>query len=44
MIICVERYVGQPGGPEGVKLEQQIHVTPQGPEVLSHYPLETQLL
>jgi Xaa-Pro dipeptidase len=44
MIICVESYVGQPGGAEGVKLEQQIRVTPQGPEVLSLYPLETQLL
>jgi Xaa-Pro aminopeptidase len=27
MIICVESYVGQPGGAEGVKLEQQIRVT-----------------
>jgi Xaa-Pro aminopeptidase len=44
MIICVESYVGQPGGAEGVKLEQQIRVTPQGPEILSLYPLETQLL
>ena len=44
MIICVETYVGEPGGAEGVKLEQQIRVTPQGPEVLSLYPLETQLL
>jgi Xaa-Pro aminopeptidase len=44
MIICVESYVGQPGGAEGVKLEQQIRVTPLGPEVLSLYPLETQLL
>jgi Xaa-Pro aminopeptidase len=44
MIICVESYVGKPGGAEGVKLEQQIRVTPQGPEVLSLYPLETQLL
>jgi hypothetical protein len=43
-IICVESYVGQPGGAEGVKLEQQIRVTPQGPEVLSLDPLETQLL
>jgi len=27
-----------------VKLEQQIRVTPQGPELLSLCPLETQLL
>jgi hypothetical protein len=44
MIVCVESYVGQPGGAEGVQLEPQIRVTPQGPEVLSLYPLETQLL
>jgi Xaa-Pro aminopeptidase len=44
MIICVESYVGQPGGAEGVKLEQQIRITPEGPEILSRYPLETQLL
>ena len=44
MIICVESYVGQPGSAEGVKLEQQIRVTPQGPEVLSPGPLEMQLL
>jgi Xaa-Pro aminopeptidase len=44
MIVCVESYVGQPGGAEGVKLEQQIRLTPQGPEVLSLYPLETQKL
>jgi Xaa-Pro dipeptidase len=44
MVLCVESYIGEPGGREGMKLEQQIRVTPDGPELLSHYPLETQLL
>ena len=44
MVLCVESYVGEPGGREGVKLEQQIRTTPAGPELLSVYPLETQLL
>jgi hypothetical protein len=36
----VESYIGEPGGREGVKLEQQIKTTPTGPELLSAYPLE----
>lgn len=44
MVLCVESYIGEPGGREGVKLEQQIRTTPAGPELLSLYPLETQLL
>lgn len=44
MVLCVESYVGEPGGPEGVKLEQQIVVTQDGPVVLSHYPFEAALL
>ena len=44
MILCVESYVGEPGGPDGVKLEEQVLVTEHGYRLLSHAPFETQLL
>jgi Xaa-Pro dipeptidase len=40
MTICLESYIGEPGGPDGVKLEQQILITETGAEVLSTWPLE----
>ena len=40
MTVCVESYVGEPGGIEGVKLEEQVLIGPDGPEVLSSYPFE----
>jgi Xaa-Pro aminopeptidase len=40
MTICLESYVGEEGGAEGVKLEQQVLVTANGAELLSHYPFE----
>jgi len=40
MIVCVESYVGEVGGREGVKLEEPILVTEQGPVKLSLDPLE----
>ena len=40
MTICLESYVGAAGGPEGVKLEEQVLVTATGCEVLSSYPFE----
>jgi Xaa-Pro aminopeptidase len=40
MTICLESYVGEPGGPDGVKLEQQVLITETGAEVLSTFPLE----
>ncbi len=40
MTICLESYVGEPGGPDEVKLEQQVLITETGAEVLSTYPLE----
>jgi Xaa-Pro aminopeptidase len=43
MTICVESYVGEPGGPEGVKLEEQALVTDKGVELLSSYPFEDRL-
>ena len=40
MIVCIKSYVGAQGGREGVKLEQPVWVTKEGPVVLSDYPLE----
>ena len=40
MIVCVESYVGALDGPEGVKLEQRVLITDEGPEVLSALPLD----
>ncbi|MGE4248878.1 MAG: M24 family metallopeptidase [Parvibaculaceae bacterium] len=44
MVLCVESYVGEVDGPEGVKLEQQILITDDGWELLSDYPFEDDLL
>jgi len=44
MTICIESYMGEVGGDEGVKLEQQILVTDKGYELLSTFPFETELL
>jgi Xaa-Pro dipeptidase len=40
MTICLESYIGEAGGAEGVKLEEQVLVTADGCEVLSRYPFE----
>jgi len=44
MVFCVESYVGEPNGREGVELEQQILVTADGPELLSDLEFEEDLL
>jgi len=44
MVVCVESYVGEVGGTEGVKIENQCLVTERGPVVLSRYPFEDELL
>jgi len=44
MTLCVESYIGEQGGTEGVKLEQQILVTETGVELLSEFPFEENLL
>jgi Xaa-Pro dipeptidase len=44
MVLCVESYIGEEGGAEGVKLEQQILVTTTGVEILSRFPFEEELL
>lgn len=38
MVLCVESLVAPPGGSEAVKLEEQVLITPTGPEVLSASP------
>jgi len=44
MTICVESYIGEDGGHEGVKLEQQLLITDDGTELLSSFPFEEALL
>lgn len=44
MTLCVESFVGEAGGGEGVKLEQQVLVTETGTELLSRFPFEDALL
>ncbi len=44
MTICIESYIGEVGGDEGVKLEQQVLVTERGHELLSTFPFEAELL
>jgi len=44
MTVCVESYIGEKGGCEGVKLEQMVLVTEKGPELLSLFPFEDALL
>jgi Xaa-Pro aminopeptidase len=40
MTITVESYIGEVGGKEGVKLEQQYLINENGLELLSRHPLE----
>jgi Xaa-Pro dipeptidase len=44
MTLCVESYIGEQGGHEGVKLEQQLLITESEPELLSTFPFEPALL
>ena len=44
MTLCVESYIGEDGGAEGVKLEQQLLITEDGIELLSQFPFEDTLL
>lgn len=44
MTLCVESYIGEENGSEGVKLEQQVVVTETGVDLLSNFPFEEALL
>ena len=44
MVVCIECYVGEFGGREGVKLEQPVWLSGDGPVVLSDYPFELDYL
>ncbi|WP_085675926.1 MULTISPECIES: dimethylsulfonioproprionate lyase DddP [unclassified Pseudomonas] len=44
MALCVEAYVGEVGGRDGIKLENQLLVTENGYELLTHYPFEDSFL
>jgi Xaa-Pro aminopeptidase len=44
MVLCIESYVGEPGGREGVKLEEQVLVTAKGAVKLSSFPFDDRLL
>lgn len=43
MTICIESYIGEKGGAEGVKLEQQVLVTEAGHQLMSTFPFEETL-
>ncbi|NKB77103.1 MAG: M24 family metallopeptidase [Gammaproteobacteria bacterium] len=44
MVLCVEAYIGEIGGKQGVKLENQVVITETGYELLTHYPFDKRLL
>ena len=44
MALCVESYIGAERGAEGVKLEEQVLLTADGPQILSTFPFEDELL
>jgi len=44
MVVSVESYIGERGGAEGVKLEDEILITETGSELLSRFPYEDELL
>jgi len=44
MVVSVESYIGEKGGSEGVKLEEEALVTETGIELISRFPFEEELL
>jgi Xaa-Pro aminopeptidase len=44
MVVSVESYIGERDGREGVKLEEEVLVTEHGPQVISRFPFEDELL
>jgi Xaa-Pro aminopeptidase len=43
-VVSVESYIGEKGGAEGVKLEEEVLVTEKGPVLISRFPYEDDLL
>ena len=43
MVVCIESYVGEVDGYEGVKLEQPVWISANGPVELSDFPYEDNL-
>jgi len=43
-VVSVESYIGEVGGAEGVKLEEEVVITENGCELISRYPFDEQLL
>ena len=44
MVVSVESYIGEVGGAEGVKLEEEVLITATGHEVISQFPFEEDLI
>ena len=44
MVLCVEAYIGEEGGFEGIKLEDQILITETGHKNLTNFPFEKDLM
>ena len=44
MVVSVESYIGEVGGAEGVKLEEEVLITASGHEVISRFPFEEELV
>ena len=44
MVVSVESYIGEVGGSEGVKLEEEVLITASGAELISRFPFEESLL
>src|SRR6266436_1051504 len=44
MVLCIESYIGEVDGQDGVKLEEEVVVTTTGVELISRFPFEEELL
>lgn len=44
MTVCIESYIGERGGHEGVKLEEMVRITDSGCELIGRFPFEEELL
>jgi Xaa-Pro aminopeptidase len=44
MVVSVEFYAGEVGGQDGVKLEDEVWISAEGPVILSLYPFDEKLL